>query len=147
MSHNAHRQRPRPRGLSQKSSHTPVGLGTRKGIYPAKSLQEQEEAVFLQPPASLFTGWGWKRQTTELQPTPPGADLLTFQSVTSWEYIPRHTLGSVHPFLTSPHSVCGDRHPGNGVESEGQGTTVYHNSLRRKQHQTAALPPLCMLIP
>lgn len=58
----------------------------------------------------------------------------------------QNTPGSVHPFLTSPHSVCADRHPGNGVEAEGQGTTVYHNSLRKK-HQIAAPPHPCMLIP
>lgn len=46
------------------------------------------------------------------------------------------------PFLTSPHRVCGDRHPGNGVEAVGQG---------KLSPTTAALggssPTPCMLIP
>lgn len=54
-----------------------------------------------QPPCSQVRAERGNPQSFSPPLYPPG-DLLTFQPVTSWEYIPRHTLGSVYPFPTSP---------------------------------------------
>lgn len=123
-------------------SHIPVGLGTLRKA-PNQHLPGGTEGSCVPPTLSLlFMGGGRERQPTELQP--PGADLLVFQPGTSWEYLSRHTPDSAYPFLTPTHSVCLHRHPGNGGEAAGHGTTVfYHSGFRSK----AAPPQPCVLIP
>lgn len=102
-SHKAHRLRPRPRGLSQKTGHTPVGLGTRKGIYSACPHRNRGKLCSSnpQPPCSWVGAGSGNPQSFGPPPPTPRSRSADFQPVPSTPQV-LYTA----PFLTSPHSVC-----------------------------------------
>lgn len=116
-----------------------MGLGTRKGIYAACPHRNRGKLCSSnpQPPCSWVGAGRGNPQSFGPPPNPPPSRSADFQPVPGTPQVLYTT-----PFLTSPHRVCGDRHPGNGVEAVGQG---------KLSPTTAALggssPTPCMLIP